>query len=129
MSLEEVIDKFVSFQIMIKDSKHIINLEQGTTSTPRCNTLHSRQQKKRRKSLHQQIGSQLMPPSLTTTRWLLLLRASGKSSSKGKGRITNPAPSDKSGHYIAKCPYTSDSDRDDDKKGKKKMENKKYNNK
>jgi hypothetical protein len=32
----------------------------------------------------------------------------------------------KSGHFIAKCPYTSDSDRDDDKKGKKKMEKKRY---
>jgi hypothetical protein len=32
----------------------------------------------------------------------------------------------KSGHFIAKCPYTSDSDRDDDKKGKKKMEKKYY---
>jgi hypothetical protein len=30
----------------------------------------------------------------------------------------------KSGHFIAKCPYTSDSDRDADKKGKKKMEKK-----
>jgi hypothetical protein len=35
----------------------------------------------------------------------------------------------KSSHYIAKCPYTSDSDRDDDKKGKKKMEKKRYYNK
>jgi hypothetical protein len=34
MSLEEVIDKFVSFELMIKDSKHIVNLEQGATSTP-----------------------------------------------------------------------------------------------
>jgi hypothetical protein len=32
----------------------------------------------------------------------------------------------KSGHFIAKCPYTSESDRDDDKKGKNKMEKKKY---
>jgi hypothetical protein len=31
---EEVIGKFVSFDLMIKDSKHIVNLEQGTTSTP-----------------------------------------------------------------------------------------------
>jgi hypothetical protein len=31
-----------------------------------------------------------------------------------------------SGHFIAKYPYTSDSDRDDNKKGNKKMENKKY---
>jgi hypothetical protein len=35
MSPEEVIGKFVSFELMIKDSKHIVNLEQGTTSTPK----------------------------------------------------------------------------------------------
>jgi hypothetical protein len=34
MSLEEVIGKFVSFELMIKVSKHIVNLEQGGTSTP-----------------------------------------------------------------------------------------------
>jgi hypothetical protein len=28
----------------------------------------------------------------------------------------------KFGHFIAKCPYSSESDRDEDKKGKKKME-------
>jgi hypothetical protein len=32
----------------------------------------------------------------------------------------------KSGHFIAKCPYSSESDRDHNKKGKKKMEKKKY---
>jgi hypothetical protein len=32
----------------------------------------------------------------------------------------------KSGHFIAKCPYSSESDRDEDKKGKKKMEKKYY---
>jgi hypothetical protein len=32
----------------------------------------------------------------------------------------------KSSHFIAKCPYSSDSDRDEDKKGKKKMEKKYY---
>jgi hypothetical protein len=34
MSPEEVIGKFVSFELMIKDSKHIVNLEQGAISTP-----------------------------------------------------------------------------------------------
>jgi hypothetical protein len=34
MSPEEVIGKFVSFELMIKDSKHIVNLEQDATSTP-----------------------------------------------------------------------------------------------
>jgi hypothetical protein len=33
MSPEEVIGTFVSFELMIKDSKHIVNLEQGATST------------------------------------------------------------------------------------------------
>jgi hypothetical protein len=35
MSPEEVIGKFVSFELMIKDSKHIVNLKQRTTSTPK----------------------------------------------------------------------------------------------
>jgi hypothetical protein len=35
MSFEEVIGKFVSFELMIKDSKQIVNLEQGATSTPK----------------------------------------------------------------------------------------------
>jgi hypothetical protein len=34
MSPEEVIGKFVSFELMIKDSKHIVNLEHGATFTP-----------------------------------------------------------------------------------------------
>jgi hypothetical protein len=34
MSPKEVIGKLVSFELIIKDSKHIINLEQGATSTP-----------------------------------------------------------------------------------------------
>jgi hypothetical protein len=41
MSLEEVIGKFVSFELMIKDSKYIVNLEQGarhlhTRGATRC---------------------------------------------------------------------------------------------
>jgi hypothetical protein len=32
MSTEEVIGKFVSFELTIEDSKHIVNLEQGATS-------------------------------------------------------------------------------------------------
>jgi hypothetical protein len=35
MSPEELIGKFVSFELMIKDYKHIVNLEQGATSTPK----------------------------------------------------------------------------------------------
>jgi hypothetical protein len=34
MSPKEVIGKFVSFELMIKGSKQIVNLEQGGTSIP-----------------------------------------------------------------------------------------------
>jgi hypothetical protein len=34
MSPKEVIGKFVSFELIIKDYKHTVNLEQGATSTP-----------------------------------------------------------------------------------------------
>jgi hypothetical protein len=68
MSPEEVIDKFVSFELMIKDSKHIVNLEQGATSTPEVQLSHSRRRKKKRGSLHQ-LGFQSTHPSSTTRRW------------------------------------------------------------
>jgi hypothetical protein len=35
MSPKEVIGKFVSFELMIKESKHIVNMEQGATFTPK----------------------------------------------------------------------------------------------
>jgi hypothetical protein len=35
MFLEEVIGTFVSFELMIKGSKHIVKLEHGATSTPK----------------------------------------------------------------------------------------------
>jgi hypothetical protein len=93
MSPEEVIGKFVSFERMIKHSKHIVNLEQGATPPPhpRCNPLHSKQWKKIKKSLHQ-VDSQSTPPSSTMRRRLLSSRAFDKSSSKGRGRTTNLVP-------------------------------------
>jgi hypothetical protein len=68
MSPEEVIGKFVSFELMIKDSKHIVNLEQGATSTPEVQPSQSKRWKRRKRSLHQ-VGFQSTPPSLTTRRW------------------------------------------------------------
>jgi hypothetical protein len=58
---------------------------------PRCNPLHSKKLKRRRKSLHQ-VDFQSTPPSLTMRRWLLSSRASSKSSSKERRRTTNLAP-------------------------------------
>jgi hypothetical protein len=89
MSPEEVIGKFVSFELMIKGSKQII--ERGTSQHLRCNPLPSKQQRRRKKSLHQ-VGSPSMPPSSITRRWRSSSRASIKSSSNGRGEITNPVP-------------------------------------
>jgi hypothetical protein len=64
-------------------------------------------------------------------RWCSSSRASTKSSSKGGGKDYKPRSRrmcyrcGKSGHFIAKCPISSESDRDKDKKGKKK-EKKRY---
>jgi hypothetical protein len=88
MSPKEVIGKFVSFELMIKGSKQIV--EQGSTSTPEVQPVHSKQQKKRKKILHQ-VGSPSTPPSSTTRKWRSSSSASIKSSNKGGGRITNPA--------------------------------------
>jgi hypothetical protein len=88
MSPEEVIGKFVSFELMIKDSKHIVNLEQGATSTPEVQPSHSKRRKKKKGSLHQ-VGFQSTSPSWTTRRWCSSSKASAKSSNKGGGRTTN----------------------------------------
>jgi hypothetical protein len=74
---------------MIKDSKHIVNLEQGATSTPEVQPIASKRQKKRMRSLHQ-AGFQLMPPSSTTSKRRLSSRASTKSLGKGGGKTTSP---------------------------------------
>jgi hypothetical protein len=86
MSPEEVIGKFVRFELMIKGSKQIV--EQGGTSTPEVQPVTF---KARRKSLHQ-VGSPLTPPSSTTRKWRLSSRVFAKSSSKGGERTINSAP-------------------------------------
>jgi hypothetical protein len=66
MSLEKVIGKFVSFELMIKDSKHIVNLEQGTTSTPEVQPVAFKAtEEKKEESTPSRLPT---PPSLTTRR-------------------------------------------------------------
>jgi hypothetical protein len=86
---EEVIGKFVSFELMIKGSKKII--EQGATSTPEVQPVAFKATEEGKRILHQ-VGFPSTPPSSTTRKWRSSSRASAKSSSKGRGRITNPAP-------------------------------------
>jgi hypothetical protein len=68
MAPEEVIGKFVSFELMIKDSKHIVNLEQGATSTPEVQPVAFKAMEEKKEE-STQTGFQSTPPSSTTRRW------------------------------------------------------------
>jgi hypothetical protein len=124
MSPEEVIGKFVSFELMIKDSKHIVNLEQGATSTTEVQPVAFKAtEEKKEGSTPSRLpidASKLDNEKMA----LIIKQRKGKDYKPRSKRVCYKCG--KSGHFIAKCPYTIDSDRDDDKKGNKMMENKKY---
>jgi hypothetical protein len=91
MSPEEVVDKFVSFELMIKDSKHIFNLEQGATFTPEVQPVAFKATKEKKE---ESTPSRLPIDSskLDNEEMTLIIKSFRKSSSKGRGRTTNPAP-------------------------------------
>src|SRR5688572_6802236 len=131
MSPEEVIVKFVSFELMIKDSRHIVNLEQGTTSTPEVQPVAFKAtEEKKEESTPSRLpidASKLDNEEMALiikSFWQILKLRKGKDYKPRSKRVCYMCG--KSGHFIAKCPYTSDSDRDDDKKGKKKMKKERY---
>jgi hypothetical protein len=131
MSPEEVIGKFVSFELMIKDSKHIVNLEQSATSTPEVQPIafKATEEKKEESTLSR---LPIDTSKLDNEEMTLIIKSFHQILKQRKGKDYKPRSKrvcyrcGKSGHFIAKCPYTSDSDRDEDKKGKKKIEKKKY---
>jgi hypothetical protein len=131
MSPEEVIGKFVIFELMIKDSKHFVNLEQGATSTPEVQLVASKATKeKKEKSTSSRLP--IDASKLDNEEMALIIKSFPQILKQRKGKDYKPRSKrvcyrcGKSGHFITKCPYTSDRDRDDDKKGKKKMEKKRY---
>jgi hypothetical protein len=86
MSPEEVIGKFVSFELIIKDSKHIVNLEKGATSTPEVQPVAFKAtEEKKEESTPSRLP--IDAPSSTTRRWLLSLRAFVKSQAKEGERL------------------------------------------
>jgi hypothetical protein len=130
MSPEEVIGKFVSFELMIKDSKHIVNLEQGATSTPEVQPVAFKATEEKEEATpsilpidSSKLDNEEMTLTIKSFRQILKQRR-GKDYKPRSKRVCYRCG--KSGHFIAKCSYTSESDRDDDKKGKKKMEKKRY---
>jgi hypothetical protein len=128
MSPEEVIDKFVRFELMIKDSKHIVNLEQGATSTPEVQPVSFKATEEEESTPSRlpidasKLDNEEMALIIKSFRQILKQRR-GKNYKSHSKKVCYRCG--KSGHFIAKCPISSESDRDDDKKGKKK-ENKRH---
>jgi hypothetical protein len=131
MSPREVIGKFVSFELMIKDSKHIVNLEQGATSTPEVQPVAFKAtEEKKDESTPSRLP--IDASKLDNEEMALIMKSFRQILKQRKGKEYKPCSKrvcyrcGKSSQFIDKCPYTSDSDRDDDKKGKKKMDKKRY---
>jgi hypothetical protein len=132
MSPEEVIGKFVSFELMIKDSKHIVNLEQGATSTPEVQPVAFKATEEEKKETTpsrlpidaSKLDNEEMVLIIKSFRQILKQRRGKDYKSRTKKVCYRCG---KSGHFIAKCPMSSESDRDEDKKGnKKKKEKERY---
>jgi hypothetical protein len=130
MSPEEVIGKFVSFELMIKDSKHIVNLEQGATSTPEIQPVAFKATEGEKK----ESTSSRLPidaSKLNSEEMALIIKSLRQILNQRRGKDYKPRSKrvcyrcGKSGHFIAKWPISSESDREEDKKGKKK-EKKRY---
>jgi hypothetical protein len=130
MSPEEAIGKFVSFELMIKDSKHIVNLEQGATSTPEVQPIAFKAtEEKKEESTPSRLP--IDASKLDNEEMMLIIKSFHQILKQRRGKDYKPRSRrmwyrcGMSGHFIAKCPISSESDGDKDKKGKKK-EKKRY---
>jgi hypothetical protein len=128
MSPEEVIGKFVSFELMIKGSKQIV--EQGGTSTPEVQPVASKATEEKK----EESTSSRLPidaSKLDNEEMALIIKSFRQILKQRRGKDYKPRSKKvcykcgKPGHFIAKCPLSSDSDRGDDKKGKR-MKKKRY---
>jgi hypothetical protein len=135
MSPEEVIGKFVSFELMVKDSKHIVNLEQGATSTPEIQPVAFKAMEEKKKEPTPTSRLPIDASKLDNEEMTLIIKSFQQILKQRKGKDYKPRSKrvcyrcGKLGHFIAKCQYISDCDRDVDKKVKKKMKKKRYYNK
>jgi hypothetical protein len=128
MSPKEVIGKFVSFELMIKGSKKII--EQGASSVPEVQPVAFKATEEKK----EESTSSRLPidaSKLGNEEMALIIKSFHQILKQRRGKDYKPCSKKvcykcgKPGHFIAKCPNSSDSDRGDDKKGRRK-EKKKY---
>jgi hypothetical protein len=128
MSPEEVIGKFVSFEMMIKGSKQIV--EQGGTSTPEVQPVAFKATEEKK----EENTSSRLPidaSKLDNEEMALIIKSFHQILKQRREKDYKPRSKrvyykcGKPDHFLAKCPMSSDSDRGDDKKGKRK-EKKRY---
>jgi hypothetical protein len=130
MSPEEVIGKFVSFELMIKDSKHIVNFKQGATSTSEVQPVAFKATEEE-KSESTPNRLPIDASKLDNEEMSLIIKSFHQILKQRRGKDYKPRSKrvcykcGKPDLFIAKCPMSSESDRDDGKKGKKK-EKKRY---
>jgi hypothetical protein len=119
---EEVIGKFVSFELMIKGSKKII--EQGATSTPEVQPVAFKATEEKKEDSTpsrvpidaSKLDNEEMALIIKSFRQILKQKRGKDYKSRSKKVCYKCG---KPGHFITKCPLSSDSDRDNDKKGKR----------
>jgi hypothetical protein len=128
MSPKEVIGKFVSFELMIKGSKQII--ERGATSTPEVQpTAFKATEEKKEESTSSRLP--IDASKLDNEEMTLIIKSFCKILKQRREKDYKPRSKKvcykcgKPGHFIAKCPLSSDSDRGDGKKVKRR-EKKRY---
>jgi hypothetical protein len=116
-----VIGKFVSFELMIKGSKKII--EQGASSTPDVQPVAFKAtEEKKEDSTPSRIP--IDASKLDNEEMALIINSFRQILKQRRGEDYKPRSKKvcykcgKPDHFIAKCPLSSDSDRGDDKKGK-----------
>jgi hypothetical protein len=116
MSPEEVIGKFVSFEFMIKDSKHIVNLEQGATSTPEVQPVAFKAtEEEKRESTSSRLP--IDASKLDNEEMMLIIKSFCQILKQRRGKDYKPRSKrvcykcGKHGHFISKCLMSSDSDR------------------
>jgi hypothetical protein len=112
-------------------STPIVNLEQGATSTPEVQPVAFKaMEEKKEESTPSRLS--IDASKLDNEEMALIIKSFRQILKQRRGKDYKPHSKrvcyrcGKSGHFIAKCSYSSESDRDEDKKGKKKEKNRYY---
>jgi hypothetical protein len=127
MTPEEVIGNFVSFELMIKGSNKINELDGPSTSEAQLVAFKATEEKKEESTSSR---TPIDASKLDNKEMALVIKSFRQILKQRRGKDYKPRSKKlcykcgKPSHFIAKCPLSSDSDRGNDKKGRRKK--KKY---